>query len=101
MSFQSPRQVQRQHRHPILGALTVAHRDTSISKIDILHSQPDTFHESQVAPVKQGRHQPRRAMQMRENLVNLIPVGDHWQTFRLSRPLNVIQPSDLFLSTSL
>jgi hypothetical protein len=82
------------HRAPISAH---RHRTHGVSSTPRRVSEAFTCHESQAAPVKQARHQPRRAMQMRENLVNLIPVEHHWQTFRLSRPLNVIQPSDLFL----
>ena len=45
----------------------VAHGDVTVSEINIFYPQAHAFHQAQAAAVKQFRHQPIIAFQMREH----------------------------------
>ena len=53
---QQPGQRIGQHRHAVLAALAVAHRDLPRGEIDILHPQPHALHQAHSGTVKQARH---------------------------------------------
>ena len=56
----------RQHRDAVLAALAVADQDLPVAEVDVLDAQPQALEQPQAGAVQQARHQPARAVQIRE-----------------------------------
>jgi len=52
------RMALRQHRDPILGALTVADHNLAALEIDILNPEEHTLHQAHAGAIEEIRHQP-------------------------------------------
>ena len=82
----------RQHRHPILFALAVAHGDLPIAEIHVLHPQAGAFQQPQAGPVEQFRHQTVLAVHSGQYPPHLFHRQHHRQALRLFRTGDVVHP---------
>jgi len=62
----------RQHRHPVLGALTIADDEGSPFKLQVFDAQAQAFHQSHAAAVDQLGHQLMRARQATDEAQRLL-----------------------------
>src|SRR5437660_11324498 len=95
MQLQWSCEVDRQRCDAISSTLSIAHSDASVAEIDVFNSQPDAFHESESAPVKEPCHQPCGSPQVTKQHVYFIAGQHDRQACRLLGSLNVLQPADL------
>lgn len=59
--LQRQNRVLRQHRHPVLAALAVAHDDLAALELDVLRAQAQPVEQTHAAAVQQARDQAHRA----------------------------------------
>jgi drug/metabolite transporter (DMT)-like permease len=85
----------RQHRHPILEALAVAHENLATLEIDILHPQAQAFHDAQTSAIHQPTDQGIGAFQPRKQRGNLGLRQHHRQAARGLGRLDIIEPRQL------
>jgi hypothetical protein len=88
-------QAGRQHRHPILEALAVAHENLATLEIDILHPQAQAFHDAQTSAIHQPTDQGIGAFQPRKQRGNLGLRQHHRQAARGLGRLDIIEPRQL------
>src|SRR5712664_862566 len=79
MLLERPTQSPRQHCHAVFSAFAVAHDDSAIAKIHVLHPQPQTFQKSQTAAIKQLRHETIRRTDVGEHCAYLFACKHDWQ----------------------
>ena len=62
-----------QHGDAVFGALAVADEDFVTGEVEILHAQPQAFHEPQPGAVHQRGHEPLVAGEVRQHGLDLLP----------------------------
>ncbi len=82
----------RQHRHPVLKALALAHDDLVPRKFHILHAQPHSLHQAHPAAIQQRGDQRVRAGQARQHGLHFTYRQHHGQAFRRLGLRAVVQP---------
>ena len=88
-------QRRRQHRHPVLSPLAVAHRQLVALQVHVLEPQPHTFHQPQPAAVEQPGHQRLAPGQALQQAPHLRPRQHYRQPLRTLGPDHVLHPRQL------
>ena len=88
-------QVLRQHRHPVLGALAVAHDDLAPRELDILDTQAQTLEQSHAGAVEQRGQQARGAAHLGEQRPHFQRRQHHRQAARGLGGDDVVEPRQL------
>lgn len=83
-----------QHGDSVLGALSVADKDFVAPEVDILHAQPQAFHEAQARSVHQRRHEPFVTGKVRQHDFDFLPGHDDRQAFGLAGADDSAQVAD-------
>ena len=81
------------HRNPVLGALAVAHEDGPATEIDVLHPQPDRFHDAHARAVQQFTDEPVTTIQGAQKPGNLGARKHRRQSRGSLRPHDTIEPA--------
>lgn len=81
-----------EHGHPIFLALRVANDNLPILKVQILDAQAQAFEQAKATAVREHRHQPQRALQLREQRLGFLSREYDGQVLRFLRPLHLVEP---------
>jgi chemotaxis response regulator CheB len=93
LRFQPLDQTLRQHRHPVLVALSFAHHDLAASEIHILDAQAQSFEQAHSGSVKQRHDQVHQGIVDRHDQALHLGARQHRrQTRRPLRPRHLVQP---------
>jgi hypothetical protein len=80
-------------RHPaVLVALALANGDLACAEVDVLHAQPHRLEQAHPGPVKQLRHQQRRAVHGCQQRPHFILRQHQRHLLRPLRSHHVVQP---------
>ena len=77
------------HRDPVLGALAVAHEDRPPTEIDVLHPQPNRFHDAHARAVQQFADEPVTMLQAPKSLTTsgrVSTAGNRGDPFARTTP---------------
>ena len=83
------------HRVPVLVPLTSPNYDLVTVEINVLHPQPQAFHESEACSIEQHDHDPIRAIEEAKNRPDFLPCQYHRKPVRPFRPDDPVHVSDL------
>ncbi len=92
MGTQRLDQLARQHRHPVLAALAVAHQQLGALEIHVFDAQPHHLHQPHTAAVEQARHQRMRALHPFQHGGHLAGREHHRQPGRALGAHHVLHP---------
>lgn len=88
-------QVLRQHRHPVLAALALAHDQLAARELQVLHAQAQRLQQPHDDAVHQRRHQTRRARHVQQQAAHLARRQHHRQPARRSRLHHLVEPGQI------
>jgi hypothetical protein len=83
-----------EHRDPVLATFSCPHDQFTALERQILHPQPDRFHQPQPAAVEEARHEPRGTLQLRKERTDLRPA-QHDRQPAVRRRASDIEPRQL------
>ena len=89
---QGLRQRGRQHHHPVLAALALAHHDGPALKINVLDPQPQTLQQAHAGAIEQARKKPVLIGQGRQQARHLVVRQHHRQARWALWPPDIAQP---------
>lgn len=92
---QQRHQPLRQHRHPVLEALSLAHQDFAASEVHVLNAQSQALHHAHPRTVKQPEDQPRGSVDRPQQALNFFGRQHYGQTLAGLRRLDIIQPGEI------
>ena len=84
-----------QHRHPVLAALAVAHRNLPVGEVHVLHPQRQALDLPQPRAIQQARHQPFHALQLLEEPARLGLRQHHRGAHRPLGPHHAGEPGEI------
>ncbi len=82
----------RQHGDPILVAFAIADEDVAPLEIDIVHPQPNRFHDAQARAVEEPADQSVDAVEAIQNRRDFGLRVDRRQSLRHARPDHAVEP---------
>lgn len=92
--MQGPHNAGRQHRHPVLRPLAVAHHDLRAIEVDIHHPEPEALAQPQAGAVQQARHDPALSCEARQQALGFRHRENARQTSGAPRALQPVQPGE-------
>jgi hypothetical protein len=95
------RQVHLDHRrkqgHTILLSFTSPHEDLIGAEVHVLRPEPSAFQQAQSGPVQDGRHEPRRSLELVQDGPDLLTGEDDRKPPRDLGAHDTVEPWDVSL----